>query len=67
MMLKRPYIIRKATSISGKEVTVPSDCQLEPGDKVIVLSDYFLLVVPDGAEVNEKLLRQSIKLRGETK
>ncbi|MBA7689442.1 hypothetical protein ES703_97949 [subsurface metagenome] len=64
MILRRPYIIRRATSISGKEVTVPGDCPLEPGDKVVVLSDGFMVVVPEGSEVDEGLLKRSIKLRG---
>ena len=62
MILKRPYIIRKSTSTYGKEVTIPTDCPLEPGDKVIVLSDGFLLVIPESAEVDEKLLKEAIKL-----
>jgi len=65
MILRRPYIIRRATSISGKEVTVPKDCPMEPGDRVIVLSDGFMLVIPEGAEVDEKMLRESIQLKGE--
>ncbi len=56
---KRPYRIRKAT-LRGKEVTVPPEAQLRPGDEVTVYYDGFLLVVPKGLKVDEDLLRQSV-------
>ncbi len=56
---KRPYRIRRAT-LSGKEVTVPPEARLQPGDEVTVYYDGFLLVVPKGAKVDEDLLRQSV-------
>lgn len=56
---KRPYRIRKAT-LRGKEVTVPPEAQLQPGDEVTVYYDGFLLVVPKGLKVDEDLLRQSV-------
>lgn len=56
---KRPYRIRKAT-IRGKEVTVPPEADLHPGDDVTVYYAGFLLVVPKGVMVDEVLLRQSV-------
>jgi len=64
---KRPYRIRKAT-IRGKEVTVPPEADLNPGDNVTVYYDGFLLVVPKGVTVDEVLLRKSVgKCVGEKK
>jgi hypothetical protein len=56
---KRPYRIRKAT-LRGKEVTVPPEAQMQPGDEVTVYYDGFILVVPKGLKVDEDLLRQSV-------
>jgi hypothetical protein len=61
---KRPYRIRKATQ-RGKEVTVPPEATMEPGDEVTVYCSGFLLVVPRGVTVNEHLLRQSMGGCGE--
>jgi hypothetical protein len=58
-IFKRPYRIRRAT-IRGKEVTIPPEAQLQPGDEVSVYYDGFVLVVPRGVKVNENLLRQSM-------
>ena len=63
-IFRRPYVVRKATSEGGKEVTVPPFCDLQPGDKVVAISDGFLVVVPEGTAVNEELLRRAIKLEG---
>jgi hypothetical protein len=59
-MYSRPYVVRKATTQGGKEVTVPPFSQLEPGDKVVVLCNGFMLVLPEGATVDEELLKQAI-------
>lgn len=64
MIYKRPYVIRKSTAWGGKQVTVPPFCPMQPGDQVIALCDGFLLVIPEGAEVDEELLKRSIKLKG---
>jgi hypothetical protein len=66
-MYSRPYIVRKATTQGGKEVTVPPFSQLEPGDKVVVLCNGFMLVLPEGATVNEKLLKQAIGMPKESR
>lgn len=58
-IFKRPYKIRKAT-VRGKEITVPPEAELQPGDEVTVYYDGFILVVPRGVKVDEDLLRQSI-------
>ena len=56
---KRPYRIRRAT-LRGKEITVPPEAQLQPGDEVTVYYGGFLLVVPKGSKVDEDLLRRSV-------
>ena len=56
---KRPYRIRRAT-LSGKEVTVPPEARLQPGDEVTVYYDGFVLVVARGVKVDEDLLRKSV-------
>lgn len=57
---KRPYRVRRA-ALRGKEVTVPSDVPLEPGDMVIAFYDGFVLYVSRGTRVDEALLRKSIR------
>lgn len=56
---KRPFRIRRAT-LRGKEVTVPPEARLQPGDEVTVYYDGFILVVPRGVKVDEDLLQQSV-------
>jgi len=56
---KRPYRVRRA-AVRGKEVTIPSDVKLEPGDVVIAFYDGFILYVPKGTQVDEALLRRAI-------
>ena len=56
---KRPYRVRRAT-LRGKEVTIPPEAQLQPGEEVTVYYDGFILVVPRGAKVDEELLRRSM-------
>lgn len=56
MMMRRPSVIRKAVSVSGKEVTIPSDCALKVRQKVGVIPDSFVLVVPEDTVVNEEAL-----------
>ena len=45
----------------GKEVTIPSDMTLEPGDVVVAFYDGFVLYVPKGTRVDESLLRRAIR------
>ena len=56
---KRPYRVRRA-AVRGKEVTIPSDVTLEPGDTVIAFYDGFVLYVPKGTHVDEALLKEAI-------
>lgn len=58
-IFKRPYRIRRAT-LRGKEVTVPPEAEMQPGDEVTIYYDGFLLVVHRGVRVDEDLLRQSV-------
>lgn len=57
---KRPYRVRRA-AVRGKEITIPPDVTLEPGDTVIAFYDGFVLYVPKGTRVDEALLREAIK------
>lgn len=57
---KRPYRVRKA-ALRGKEITIPSDMTLEPGDTVIAFYDGFVLYVPKGTRVDEVMLREAIR------
>ena len=59
-IFKRPYRVRKA-ALRGKEITIPSDVTLEPGDTVIAFYDGFVLYVPEGTRVDEALLREAIR------
>ena len=61
---KRPFRVRRA-ALRGKEITIPSDMKLEPGDTVIAFYDGFILYVPKGTKVDELLLRQAITERAE--
>ena len=57
---KRPYRVRRA-AVRGKEITIPSDMTLEPGDIVVAFYDGFVLYVPKGTHVDEALLREAIR------
>jgi len=61
---KRPYRVRRA-AVRGKEITIPSDMTLEPGDMVIAFYDGFVLYVPKGTRVDEALLREAIRKANE--
>jgi hypothetical protein len=63
MMSRRPYVIRPQAAQWGKEVTIPPDSKFKVGDKVIVLADGFVVVVPPDAQVDEEALKAAIKLR----
>lgn len=57
---KKPATVRKAAQ-RGKEITVPPEAELQPGDEVIQFFDGFLLTVPKGTKVDENLLKKAIK------
>lgn len=61
---KHPYRVRRA-AIRGKEITIPSNMKLEPGDTVVAFYDGFILYVPKSMQVDEALLRQAITERTE--
>jgi len=61
---KRPYRVRRAAA-RGKEITIPSEVKLEPGDTVVAFYDGFILYVPKGTQVDEALLRRAITERAE--
>ena len=63
---KRPYRVRRA-AVRGKEVTIPSNVKLEPGDTVIAFYDGFILYVPKGTRVDEILLRRAITIKPKAK
>jgi hypothetical protein len=62
MLYRRPYKIRKANSRDNtREVTVPRDASFKTGQKVVVLSNGYMLVVAEGTVVNEALLEKAIR------
>lgn len=64
MLLNRLYKVRYANKPgSSFEVTLPRTTGLRANDKVVVLAEYggdFALVIRQGIDVDEKLLRKSI-------
>lgn len=58
---RRPYRVRKA-GLRGKEVSIPAEVPIKPGDTVIALYDGFVLYLPIGAIVDEALLVRAIKI-----
>jgi len=60
-IFRRPYRVRRAARW-GKEITIAPGAKLEPGDEVVQWYDGFVLIVPQGAMVDEKILRRAIKL-----
>lgn len=60
-IFKRPYRVRKA-ALRGKEITIAPEAKMQPGDQVVQWYDGFVLIVPRGAKVNEKMLRRAIDL-----
>ncbi len=64
MRMRRLYLVRPGTpGKPQREVTVPASSLLQVGDKVVVLSDqYTMIVVPECATVDERLLDEAIKL-----
>ena len=66
--LKRTYRVRKATSKSGHEITLPPDwinrrrrSGAEEGEDVEVLYDSIVVIVPFGVKVDEKFLAAAIE------
>ena len=59
-IFKRPFKVRAMGT--GKQITVPAESDLKVGDMTTVLYDGFLVVVPEGTAVDEKLLKEAIKL-----
>lgn len=60
-IFKKLYKVRKS-SRRGKEVSFPAEVPIKPGESVIAYYDGFVLYVPKGAIVNEKLLIKAVKL-----
>jgi hypothetical protein len=63
-MFKRPYRVRKAAKW-GKEIAIAPEAKMEPGDEVVQWYDGFVLIVPRGTRVDEKMLKRAIQLEGE--
>ena|GEM_PF-6281127 len=61
---RRTYRLRKATPKWGMEVTLPPELAaqqvMKPGDTVDLLYDGFVLIVPQGARVDEEFLRRAV-------
>lgn len=63
-IFKRPYRVRKA-ALRGKEVTIAPEAKIASGDEVVEFYDGFVLIVPVGTRVNERMLKRAIDLRDE--
>jgi hypothetical protein len=63
-IFRRPYRVRKA-AVRGKEITIAPEAKMQPGDEVVQWFNGFVLIVPRGTKVNEKMLRRAIELEGE--
>ena len=61
ILYRKPSRIRKAAQ-RGKEITIPPEADLQIGDEVLLLSNGFVLIVPKGSKVNEKLLERAIQV-----
>lgn len=60
-LFKKPSRVRKAAQ-RGKEITIPPEADLKIGDEVLLFSNGFVLIVPKGTKVNEKLLERAIQV-----
>jgi len=56
---RRQYKVRRA-ALRGKEVGIPPEVPVKPGDVAVAIYNQFVLFVPKGVEVNEALLLKSI-------
>jgi len=56
---RHQYRVRRA-ALRGKEVSIPPEVPIKPGDVVIPIYNQFVLFVPRGVKVNEYLLLKSI-------
>jgi len=69
MLFRQPYPVRRAGQ-RGKEITVPPHAPFKPGQEVIAYysqSPGFVLYVPEGIEIDERLLLQAIRNKGSNK
>lgn len=60
-IFKRSYKVRKASQ-REKEISLPPEAPLKPGDKVTVFYDDFVLYVPSGVKVDEDSLARIIRI-----
>ena len=58
-ILRRRYKVR-AQSKKYKQVTLPPECCLQPGQIVTLVHDGWVVIVPAGTPVNEILIEQAI-------
>ena len=61
-LYKRPSKLRRSTPKSGKEVQIPPGVDMEAGDDIEMYYNGFVLIVPKGTEVDEKILEKIVKL-----
>lgn len=58
-IFRKPAKVRRAAQ-RGMEITIPPETPFEAGDEVTQLYDGFVLIVPKGVKVDEKLLQEAI-------
>lgn len=62
MNYRRPYVIRASSAGAPyKSVSIPKDCSLLIGQKVRLISNDFVLVIPEDMEINESALENLVK------
>jgi len=58
---RRPYSVRKA-ALRRMEITIAPEAKIQPGDEVVQWYDRFVLIVPQGAKVTERILGRATDL-----
>jgi len=61
-ILKRRYKVR-AQGYRGLQVTLPPEVSFQRGEKVTLIHDGFVLIVPAGMTVDEQMIQDAIKPR----
>ncbi len=64
-ILRRRYKVR-SQSEKYKQITLPPECYFEPGQRVTVIHDGWVVIVPMGTAVDEQMIDRAIGLK-ETK
>ena len=58
-ILKRRYKVR-SQGYRGLQVTLPPEVSFQKGEKVTLIHDGFVLIVPAGTQVDEQAIQEAI-------